>query len=117
MKIKVLRGQTKHKVKLSDTLVVSLTTCLVLVLLVGDHQAAAGGLIDDRCTFRCVTQTIALVIAFECGLAHGRLTLILLLVISVVVFLHQNQSYVLLSAVGARFFIVSLVTILVAWNL
>lgn len=64
-----------------------------------------------------MTQTIALVVAFECGLAYGRLALILLLVVSVVILLHQNQGDVLLSAVEARFFIVSLVTILVAWNL
>lgn len=63
-----------------------------------------------------MTQTIALVVAFECGLAHRRLALILLLVVHVVV-LHQNQGDVLLTAVGTRFFIVSLVTTLVAWNL
>lgn len=54
-----MRGQTKQKVKL-----------FVLVLFVGDHHAA-GGLVDDRCTLlRCMTQSIAFVVAFGCGLAH-----------------------------------------------
>lgn len=67
-----------------------------LVFLVAYHHHTAGRLVNNRCTFRCMTQCIAFIVAFECGLALGRFALVLSLL--TVVLLHQDEGDILLSA-------------------
>lgn len=67
-----------------------------LVFLVADHHHATCRLVNNRCTFRCVTQCITLVVAFESGLACKRLALILWL-LSVAI-LHKDKRDILLRA-------------------
>lgn len=77
-----------------------------------DHHHAAWGLIDDRCTFGCVTQCVTLIVAFERRLARGSLARVWSL-LRVVGLLHQNERDALWRARRARLLIVPLVTILI----
>lgn len=79
-----------------------------------DHHHALSWLVDDRCTFRCVTQCVAFIVAFSGSLAQQRFAL--LLTLRRIIFLHQDESDIFLNARLTRFLIVSLVTILV-WDL
>lgn len=79
-----------------------------------DHHHALSWLVDDRCTFRCVTQCVAFIVAFSGSLAQQRFAL--LLTLRRIIFLHQDESDIFLNARLTRFLVVSLVTILV-WDL
>lgn len=79
-----------------------------------DHHHTLGWLVDDRCTFRCMSQCVAFIVAFSGGLAQQRFTLVLCLWGAIL--LDQDKCDIFLSARLTRFLIVFLVTILV-WDL
>ena len=82
-----------------------------LVFLVANHHAH--WLIDDNIFCTGMTQSIRLVVPFECRFPQRRFALILLWVWTIAALLKQNQSYtLLLSATGATLFVIFLITIL-----